>query len=62
VNWLELDALSALLGADRAREVLAEHSFYRWINACVLRDTDSIAEVMSKHGLLRRDARSLGLE
>jgi len=60
VNWLELDSLSTLLGVDRAREVLAGHSFYRWINSCVLRDTDKIAEVMARHGLLRRDARLMG--
>lgn len=59
VNWLELDALSVLLGTERAREILASHSFYRWINARVLRDTDQIAEVMARHGLLRRDARSI---
>jgi hypothetical protein len=59
VNWLELDSLSALLGAVRAREVLSSHSFYRWINSCVLRDTDKVADVMARHGLLRQDARLL---
>ncbi|MBW4691858.1 MAG: hypothetical protein KME27_08820 [Lyngbya sp. HA4199-MV5] len=59
VNWLELDALSTLLGVDRDRDVLSSHSFYRWINACILRDTDKIAHVMSRHGLLRQDARLL---
>lgn len=59
VNWLELDSLSTLLGAVRAREVLSSHSFYRWINSCVLRDTAKIAAVMARHNLLRRDARLL---
>lgn len=59
VNWLELDSLSTLLGAVRAREVLSGHLFYRWINACVLRDTDKVVAVMSRHGLLRQDARLL---
>lgn len=59
VNWLELDALSTLLGGVRAREVLSGHSFYRWINSCILRDTDKVADVMSRHGLLRQDARLL---
>ena len=57
VNWLELDALSTLLGTVRAREVLSGHSFYRWINSCILRDTDKVADIMSRHGLLRQDAR-----
>ncbi|KAM3090099.1 hypothetical protein ACKFKG_30800 [Phormidesmis sp. 146-35] len=57
VNWLELDALSTLLGTVRARETLSGHSFYRWINSCILRDTDKVADVMSRHGLLRQDAR-----
>ncbi len=57
VNWLELDSLSTLLGTTRAREVLSSHPFYRWINSCVLQDTERIAEIMSRHGLLRQDAR-----
>lgn len=59
VNWLELDALSTLLGEVRAREVLSTHSFYRWINSCILRDTNKVADVMSQYGLLRQDARLL---
>jgi hypothetical protein len=57
VNWLELDSLSALLGNDCARAVLASHPFYCWINSCILRDTDKVVAVMSRHGLLRQDAR-----
>ena len=59
VNWLELDSLSALLGTDRAREILATHAFYRWINARVLCNTEQIGAVMARYGLLRRDARSI---
>lgn len=59
VNWLELDSLSTLLGAVRAREILSGHTFYRWINSCILRDTEKVADVMSRHGLLRQDARLL---
>jgi hypothetical protein len=61
VNWLELDCLSTLLGTVRAREVLSSHSFYRWINSCILRDTDKVADVMYRHGLLRQDADLLRL-
>ena len=50
VCWLQLDAMTQLVGGDRARQVLARHGHYKWIYQRVMEDTGKI-------GLLLRSQR-----
>lgn len=52
VNWLELDALTELLGAEPARKILSEKGYYEWIYDRVLQDTAAIGAVLADAGLL----------
>ena len=51
IGLLELDALTLHLGRERARVLIGQIEFYRWIYATVLSDEESIREITSSHGL-----------
>jgi hypothetical protein len=53
VCLLELDALSHLLGEEKAREIISNNSkyFYKWIYQKVLSDTDKIRIILVKNDL-----------
>lgn len=48
---LELQAMSRLIGAERARALLREKGYYAWIYARVL-DDPRVREVTERHGML----------
>ena len=52
VCWLELDAMTRLVGAGQARKLLAQFGHYTWNYEHVLRDTDQIGSVLRRHGLI----------
>lgn len=52
VCWLELDAMTRLVGAGQARKLLADFGQYTWNYEHVLRDTDKIGSVLRRHGLI----------
>lgn len=51
VCWLELEAVTELIGRERA-EALADTQWgYRWIYRTVIRDRESLRELLTEHGL-----------
>ncbi len=54
VNWLELDAVSRLIGEDSARSLLARKHYYQWIYERVLADAEEIEALLAEHDMLIR--------
>lgn len=52
VNWLEIEALSRLIGAEAARAHVANLHYYRWIYASVLRDWEALKGLYASHQLV----------
>ncbi len=52
VNWLEIEALSRLIGAEAARAHVANLHYYRWIYASVLRDWEALRGLYACHRLV----------
>ncbi|MFM7303603.1 MAG: hypothetical protein ACKO4X_09805 [Alphaproteobacteria bacterium] len=52
VNWLEIEALSSLIGREAARAHVAQLHYYRWIYARVLRDWDALKRLYVSHQLV----------
>jgi hypothetical protein len=52
VNWLEIEVLSRLIGAEAAKEHVANLRYYRWIYASVLRDWQALRELYASHHLV----------
>jgi len=52
VNWLEIEALGSLIGAQAAKEHVATLHYYRWIYASVLRDWQALGELYASHHLV----------
>ena len=52
VNWLEIEALSSLIGAQAARAHVANMHYYRWIYASVIRDWQALGELYASHHLV----------
>jgi hypothetical protein len=52
VNWLEIEALGSLIGAQAAKEHVATLHYYRWIYASVLRDWQALGELYASHYLV----------
>ena len=52
VNWLEIEALSSLIGAEAARAHVVQLHYYRWIYASVLRDWDALKGLYASHQLV----------
>ena len=52
VNWLEIEALSSLIGAQAARAHVANMHYYRWIYASVIRDWQALTELYTSHHLV----------
>ena len=52
VNWLEIEALSSLIGAEAARAHVANLHYYRWIYATVIRDGQALGELYASHQLV----------
>ena len=51
VNWLEIEALSSLIGAEAARAHVANLHYYRWIYATVIRDWQALRELYASYQL-----------
>jgi hypothetical protein len=53
VCLMELDALSALVGQEKAREVVANNGnyFYKWIYKTILKDGNKIRDALKNNGL-----------
>jgi hypothetical protein len=49
ICYLELEALSELLGVETARSKLATWDYYTWVYAKVLTDTERIREIVGRH-------------
>ncbi|MCA3382389.1 MAG: hypothetical protein ING08_19365 [Roseomonas sp.] len=52
VNWLEIEALSNLIGAEAARAHVVQLHYYRWIYANVLRDWEALKRLYASHQLV----------
>lgn len=52
VCWLEYDAMTELVGKEKAQQILSTADHYRWIYARVLHDTEEIGSILARHGLL----------
>jgi hypothetical protein len=52
VNWLEIEALSSLIGAEAAKEHVARLHYYRWIYAAVIQDRQALGELYASHRLV----------
>ena len=52
VNWLEIEALSCLIGAEAARAHVANLHYYRWIYASVIRDWEALKGLYASHQLV----------
>jgi len=57
VNWLEFDAVSQLLGIDKAQEVMEEKAVYQWIYGRVIKDNKELESIVKRHGLKIADER-----
>lgn len=62
INWLELDAMTELVGEETARRLAAEEDHYTWINARILEDTDKIGAVLAQHDLLITPEKGLAVD
>ena len=54
VNWLELDAMTKMIGEEQARSLLARKHYYQWIYEQVLEDSEEIGALLAEHDLLIR--------
>jgi hypothetical protein len=52
VNWLEIEVLGSLIGAEAAKEHVANLHFYRWIYTTVIRDWQALTELYTSHHLV----------
>ena len=52
VNYLELSAMSELVGEEAARSTIERMGHYIFLYNKVLSDTDAIGEIVRKHGLI----------
>jgi len=52
VNWLEIEVLGSLIGAEAAKEHVANLHYYRWIYASVIRDWQALGELYAAHYLV----------
>ena len=52
VNWLEIESLSSLIGAEAARAHVVNLRYYRWIYASVLRDWEALKGLYASHKLV----------
>jgi len=52
VHWLEIEALSCLIGAEAARAHVTNLLYYRWIYASVIRDWQALRELYASHQLV----------
>lgn len=51
VCWLEIAAVTDLIGAERANALCDTNWGYRWIYRTVRQDRDAIGELLTRHGL-----------
>lgn len=52
VNWLEIEALSSLIGAQAAKEHVAKLHYYRWIYASVIQEWQALRGLYASHYLV----------
>jgi len=52
VCWLELEALSGLIGRERAQAIADTQWGYRWIYRTVITDREPLRQLLTEHGLL----------
>ena len=51
VCWLEIAAMTQLVGKERARALCDTHWGYRWIYRTVRRDSEALGDLLTEHGL-----------
>jgi hypothetical protein len=51
VCWLEIAAMTQLVGKERARALCDTHWGYRWIYRTVRRDSEALGNLLTEHGL-----------
>lgn len=51
IGWQVLDAMTELVGEEKARRLHATADHYEWVYQTVLSDTETIGAVVAKHGL-----------
>lgn len=54
VNWLEIDAVSGLIGHEAAEAAARRQPVYGWAYTTVLADREALAALYVQHGLLPR--------
>ena len=52
VCWFELEAMTKLVGAKRARQVLGGKGYYTWVYRRVIEDTEKIGTLIHDQGLV----------
>ncbi len=52
VCWFELEAMTELVGRERARQVLGGKGYYTWVYRRVLEDTEKIGTLIRRQGLV----------
>ena len=52
VCWFELEAMTELVGPERARQVLGGKGYYTWVYRRVLEDTEKIGTLIRGQGLV----------
>ncbi len=52
VCWFELEAMTELVGPDRARQVLGGKGYYTWVYRRVIEDTKKIGTLIRRQGLV----------
>lgn len=62
VCWLEYDAMTELVGKEKAQQILSTADHYRWIYTQVLHDTEEIRSILSRHGLLITPGRGIVID
>lgn len=55
VCWFELEAMTKLIGSERARQVLGGKGYYTWVYRRVLEDTEKIGTLIRGQGLVIDD-------
>lgn len=62
VCWLEYDAMTELVGQEKAQQILSTADHYRWIYARVLHDTEEIGSILGRHALLITPGRGIVID
>jgi hypothetical protein len=62
VGWLTLDAMTELVGEEKARQIQATADHYRWVYKTILKNTEEIGTIVAKHDLAITPEKGLMVE